>query len=129
MKVDIIQIKGSSVLVQYIGKDNLLHRCIVPERNMIILPSKEGIVDEDELEMAIPYGIPWTDFLADLEILITGDMIANSLISSGIWTKEDYTGKPREVSGAIQAVVLPSILSVLNDIVSKFEHKEEYSHE
>jgi hypothetical protein len=86
-------------------------------------------VPNEELEVGVPYGIPWADFLFEFNQVVTGDMVAKSLADAGIWTKEDFKSKPDQVIKAVQSIIVPSVMNALHKVVSKVEKQEEFTHE
>lgn len=53
-------------------------------------------VDSDNLDLAIPYGLPWEEF-------ITHPAIPEKLRQAGIYTYQDLVEKHQQALGAIQA--------------------------
>ena len=92
MRVKVIRQKGQVVLVQWEGQ-----RAYVPA---------EVVVDDycptEELEMGIPYGLPWAEIVGDL--VLTGEEIEVTLRKHGIWTLEDARKEPMKAATALLAV-------------------------
>ena len=92
MRVEVIRKKGQVVLVQWEGQ-----RAYVPA---------EVVVDDqcpsEELQMGIPYGVPWAEVVGDL--ILTGEEIEYTLRGHGIWTLEDVRKEPMKAAAALLAV-------------------------
>ena len=91
--VTVIKASDKSSLVEFI-KDGNIQRVYIPS-HMI----DDGMVEDETLEIGIPYGIPWETLLTPSA---TPASLAKALRSAGIWTLEDVQRKPSEVSGALQ---------------------------
>lgn len=74
-----IKIEGQSKLVESVD----YRRYVLP-------------VDSDNLDMAIPYGLPW-------EELVNHPAIPGKLRQAGIYTYQDLVEKHQQALGAIQA--------------------------
>ncbi len=91
------RVEGAALIQWPDGED--YKRAFVPPETL-----QEGQVDETVLEAAIPYGVPWEDFL-DIKAL-TPKRIAREMRRIGIWTIDDLRAKgpiaKQAVWGAIQ---------------------------
>jgi len=95
MRVTVIRRKQQTVLVEW--QDEGRWRAYVPA---------EAVTDDEcpseELQMGIPYGVPWAEVVGDL--VITGKQIEDTLKRHGIWTLEDAKKNPMKAATALQAV-------------------------
>ena len=83
---------GKSVLVEWRDKKGL-HRASIP------LDKFADKVDQELLEAAPPYGVPWAE--APIKAM-TGDDLQAALYAAGVWTSEDVLKQPQKVIGALQ---------------------------
>ena len=90
--VTVVSQSGKSVVVEWHDKKGL-HRASIPTDK---LAEK---VDQELLEAAPPYGVPWAD--APIKAL-TGDDLQAALYAAGVWTCEDVQKQPQKVIGALQ---------------------------
>lgn len=96
IKVNGIGRKGQTMLVQY-ADENGIQRVLIPPSSI----DEDGTVDEVELSLGIPYGLPWAEIV---QFKSTPETLANELRRRGIWTGEDMRADPSVVVGAFQAV-------------------------
>lgn len=89
--VKIVEMRGESALVEW-----NLKRAIIPASVI----HDDLTVSQDELEMGIPYGIPWEN----ITLTATSQALADHLRANGIWTREDLERNPSAAFGALQAV-------------------------
>jgi len=113
--VRVITSKREAVLIEVQDGGNL-RRLIIPESYV-----KDGQVSEDDLDRAIPYGVPWELYLKP--IVISPEDISNALKSNGVWTIEDFRNNPSIVHGAIMQAAR-SILRGLNVVVRQIEDRQ-----
>ena len=83
VQVRAIQAKAGSVLVEWLDKDGLFRRGFLPASSI-----EEGMADLNELDKAIPYGLPWEDYI---KVVATPESIANELRRRGVWTMGDLS--------------------------------------
>jgi hypothetical protein len=95
--VSLIRSTKDSILVEWKDKEGKLQRGYIP-----VSSYNNGNVLADELELSIPYGIPWEKHIGTRG---TPEEIANKLRSAGIWTKEDLFANTQAAIGAIQSVI------------------------
>ena len=101
MNVTVIQVQQQASLVEYIA-DGSSRRAIVPTDCVRITDGKkEGWVSDEEIEMAIPYGVPFDE----LVLTVSGLLLAEELHNSGVWTTSDIEANPDMVINAIRAVL------------------------
>jgi hypothetical protein len=100
VRVRVVRRSGSAALVEWLDNESL-RRATVPLSQIEFDDPKMGTVDEEILEMGIPYGLPWEEIIG--EIKITPSIIANTLRQHGIWTLEDIEGNSSKIVGALQA--------------------------
>ena len=81
--VHVIRAKAGSALVQWLDAGGMYHRGYLPTASVV-----DGAADLNELEKAIPYGLPFEDYI---EITATPQSIANELRKRGVWTFEDLS--------------------------------------
>lgn len=97
VRVEIIRRKGDTVLIRYFDNE---------ESKMVIMPtvsvSDQNEVEEEELELAIPYGMPWEEIAGNPTV--SGEDIAKELHRRGIWTLADLEVNMNAVVGALQSV-------------------------
>lgn len=96
-----IAAKGKSVLVEWIDARGMYRRGFVPVGKV-----KDQAVDLADLVKAIPYGLPWEQFI---QITATPESIANSLRKQGVWTFEDLS-KMNVVMRANQAFLVAEFM-------------------
>lgn len=96
MKVQIVRRKGNTTLVKYLDSGDVLRMVIVPSNSII-----DETVDNDVLEMAIVYGLPWEEIAT---IKAIPQMIADKLRQYNIWTLEDAQANPQTVTAALMSV-------------------------
>jgi len=93
--VKVLSSSGKSTLVEWLEKDGL-HRASLPAEKVA------EKVDQELLDAAMPYGVPW----ADAKIKpFTGAELQAALYAAGVWTAEDVMNKPQLVIGALQGLL------------------------
>lgn len=90
--VTVVSQSGKSAVVEWHDKKGL-HRASIPAD---LIAEK---VDQELLEAAPPYGVPWAD--APIKAL-TGDDLQAALYAAGVWTSEDVQKQPQKAIGALQ---------------------------
>jgi len=109
--VSVLKREGDVVLVEWV-KNGEAFRGYLPQA---VLGDKG--VFEDELEAAMPYGIPWADVLT---INSSVSELGKQLKNAGLWTAKDVSQNPRVVIGAIQAALQVDLTKVLT-VARQFE--------
>lgn len=84
LPVKVLGRKGPSVLVQWMDGETY-HRGYLPAGKI------GDEVDKKELAKAVPYGLPWENYIVLKEL--TPESIANQLRKRGVWTYEDLNIK------------------------------------
>lgn len=110
IEVKAIRSKGQVTLVEY-DDAGRTRRTLLPRNVVIEGEDKKLYVDEDSLDMGIPYGVNWEARLRDT-FTITGAKVAEQLEVSGIWTKEDYINNP----SVVQQAVLGAARGILTEL-------------
>jgi len=118
-EVNVIRKKGQAAVVEVEFEDGS-DWVVVPSHSLDESGGKT-YVSEEEIELAIPYGIPWDSLISN--VTIRGEVIAKELKKMGIRTKEDFNSKPNEVRGALFATLAP-ILRQLSAIAREHGAKE-----
>jgi hypothetical protein len=106
----LIKNDGNAALVEYV-EDGELKRKIIPRSAV----DENGQIDRFELEVGIPYGIAWADYI---QLDATPKDIERELHKAGIWTADDLRIKQQAAVGAIQTA-LGIHLGLLNIIVKE----------
>lgn len=116
IRVDIISIKGESILVQYIDDGKFLRR-FVPASKLAILKNDatHGLVSANVLSYAIPYGFAWEDVTLEFDTI----KFANELRNLGIWTAADALKNPNGLWSALRAGLAGTLSKIL--VEAKFE--------
>jgi len=122
IQVKVIRSKGHVSLVEW-NDSGRFRRVIVPRDVVFEGDNKVTYVDENSLEMGIPYGVSWESRLKKT-FQISNTQIAEQLEVSGIWTKEDYNNNPSVVHQAVLGAAR-EILSELYSIVHSIPSQEE----
>jgi hypothetical protein len=91
--IKIIQHQGHSALVEWM-EDKKVKRATVPA-NVI----KEEQVSKYQLDLGIPYGIPWSQ----IKLRASASKLEEELHRVGIWTAEDALNNAPAIVGALQA--------------------------
>lgn len=94
--VRLVEQRGPSAVVEYARPDGSPARAILPAGLV-----QDGAVEAGELELGIPYGLPWEEIC---QLAATPAALADALRRAGIWTLEDLRRSPKAAAGAIQAV-------------------------
>lgn len=96
VKVNVIRRKGQSALVQFVDDDGL-QRIELPSSSV----GEDGLVDELELGMGMPYGLRWEEIV---QFSVTPEMLADELRRRGIWTLDNLMVNMQGAVGAFQAI-------------------------
>lgn len=107
MKLQIKKIrrKGQVYLLEYTTTEDFVHQVFVPVDVCEEVDNNHVLVDEYELEIAIPFGFQWEYVLND--VVVSAEVIARALYRNGIRTYEDLQNKPNEFIGAIKEAAAP----------------------
>ena len=110
IRVDVISIKGESVLVQFVDDGKLLRR-YVPASKLAILKNDatHGLVHASVLSYAIPYGFAWEDVTLEFDTI----KFANELRNLGIWTAADALKNPNGLWSALRAGLADTLSKIL----------------
>lgn len=90
--VKVVGDSGQAVTVEWLAGQEI-RRATVPRGSIV-----DGAVDEDTLELGIPYGLPWEELCV---LRVTPERIAANLRRRGIWTAADLRKDP---NGALTAI-------------------------
>ena len=96
IKVNVIRRKGATTLVQYANDDGI-QRVSIPSTSV----NEGDLVDELELSLGIPYGLPWEEIV---KFGVTPEKLAAEFRKRGIWTLDDLTSDMQGAVGALLAV-------------------------
>lgn len=96
VSVKIVRRNLNSVLVEW-HQDEDFHRVTIPPEFI----DGEGKCHSADLELGIPYGVPFEDFIV---IKATPEKIARLLRNRGIWTVEDLMLQHQVVTGVFKTV-------------------------
>lgn len=108
--VQVIRKKNKSALVQWRADNGSLLRGTIPSAE-IDGENTETFVEPAVLEMAVPYGVAWSDFLQD--VLIPAEKIEQALHSAGVWTVDDMRLNPASVNSAIVSLVNINLVQLM----------------
>jgi len=100
----VVKVEGEAALVENDGEEGWERR-IVPNRIL-----NNGIVEKEEFDRGITYGLPWEDLLTPQ---VTPEVIANALRQRGIWTLEDVRRNPGKVLAALQSAYRLDFVAIL----------------
>lgn len=95
MDIKVIRAKGDAVLVEWLANGRFFRGIV--RREAVV----DGRCPQDELDAAIPYGVPWAEIIGELNA--TPQQIEDELHRVGIWTAEEAHANPQAVLGAIQS--------------------------
>lgn len=100
-EVTVIRHKGQSALVSYVEEGEEC-RVFVP---LVTVSEEDGksFVSTQNLQMGIPYGIPFDELLSESFTVRRGAVI-RELKRAGIWTVADYERNPGQIQSIIVAV-------------------------
>lgn len=120
VRVNVISIKGESILVQYEEGGTLLRRYI-PASKLSILKNDatHGVVSVEVLRHAIPYGYPWED----VELTFDQIKFANELRNLGIWTAADALKNPNGLWSALRAALADTLSKILVEARTEIRRK------
>ena len=110
-RVTIVSKNNETALVTW-DDNGKLRRGYVPRKSIV-----EGMVKESILEMAIPYGVDWSDF-PEIPILQKDDLI-EQLHRRGVWSVTDMRSNVQEVQAAIIEIAGIALVKVLEYANSK----------
>ena len=113
MQVKIIERQKQATLVEWIDALGP-HRSIIPADKV----GASENVDGHELDLGIPYGVPWEMILT---LTVTSHMIARLLRESGIWTEEDM----RRNINAVRAVFTEAYSIDLKNLIDSVRQARE----
>lgn len=116
VEVKIIRSKGRVTLVQW-DDAGRFRRTLVPRLEVLEGDNGKDYVEENSLDMGIPYGVNWEARIRK-SFIITGAKVAEQLEVSGIWTKEDYEQNPSIAQQAVLGAAR-EILTELYAIIHK----------
>ena len=102
-KVTIISAKGSAAKVSYTSDEGFKKIVLIPEDRI----SPEGLVDDETLLIAMPYGIEWEVEMEETIFEFTGKDVARALYNNGIYSALEVTGNPRGLVAAMQELTAP----------------------
>jgi hypothetical protein len=115
--------KSKSIPVQpalQIGKSTVYEWQVKGAVKRGILPPEkviDGKVDQELLEAAIPYGVPW----AEMPIKpFTGEQLEKALHDADLWTAEQVMKNARKAIGALQTLYLVHLGSLV-EFAAKYE--------
>ena len=112
--VRVVATTGKSSVVQWLDKKGL-HRASLPNDKV------SEKVDQELLEAAPPFGVPWAD--ASVKPF-TGDELQAALYAAGVWTAEDVMKRPQLVIGALQGLLWVHLGSLV-EFAAKYKLKNE----
>lgn len=107
-KVTEIAHKGTSALVEYFEEGRLKRR-VVPLPTIV-----DDTVDDKVLANGAPYGIDLTKLDLSRQLRAFPTMFETVCHNSGLWTKEDFLGKPTLVMSCLQAALNFDVSAVLD---------------
>lgn len=93
--VRVLSTTGKSALVEWVDKGGI-HRASLPAEKVA------EKIDQDTLDAAVPYGVPWADMPFKP---FTGQQLQAALYAAGVWTDETTNKRPDLVIGALQALL------------------------
>lgn len=67
------------------------------------LPNSDQPATPEELELAIPYGMNWSDYIVVKPV--TPEQVEQELYAHGIWTPEDALKSPAVVQSVIKKLI------------------------
>jgi hypothetical protein len=115
--------KKSSALVEVADDSGAPIRVCVPFESLLV--SSDGtdvMISENDLEMGIPFGVPWEFKLKD--VVIPAIKLARALRENGIWTAEDALKKPDAVKGALISSLSLSLSSIIEAAKANLNNEE-----
>lgn len=111
IQVKVISTKERASIVEYVDELGT-HRVIMDLKNLDTSSSAKPLYfDKEDLEEAIPYGVPWEDLITDK--VITGEKLGQALRDNGVWTYSDVFDHPMQVLDAIHSAFGLTVESVL----------------
>ena len=99
--------------VEWVDKKGV-HRGLIPAGKVV-----NGKVDQDTLDAAIPYGIPWAEFPLPK---LTGEDLQAAMYAAELRAPEDVLRQPQRVIGALQHLYKMHLRSLL-EFAAKYETK------
>jgi hypothetical protein len=119
LEVKVIRKKGHAAVIEAEFEDG--SAWVIVPTSAVEIVGDVAYVSEEQLELAIPYGIPWSSLLSNFTV--RGEVIAKELEKMGVRTKEDVASKPNEVRGALFATIAP-VLRQITAIARDYGAKE-----
>jgi hypothetical protein len=108
--VRVVSTTGKSALVEWQEKDGL-HRASLPA-------DKIGEkVDQELLDAAVPYGVPWADMPFKQ---FTGEQFQNAMYQADLWTDEQVRNNAQKVIGVLQTLYMLH-LGTIAEYADKFK--------
>ena len=94
VRVNVISRNHSGALVEFVEGQAV-------RRKTVAAAALDGEkIAQDDLDMGVPYGIPWADLV---QATVTPATIEKALHNAGVWTLEDLISNPRRAIGALQS--------------------------
>ena len=109
-----VSVTGKSTLVEWTDKKGL-HRAYVPSEKIM-----DGKVDQEVLEAAPPYGVPWKDMPFKSP---TGEDLQAAFYAAGLWTGRDVMKRAPEIFGLLQVLYGPHLGSLV-EFAEKYKLNE-----
>ena len=100
--VQVIRKKNRTALVQWRDDNGRLLRGTIPAEQ-VEESEQESTVDQSVLDMSVPYGVSWQDFMSD--IYISAEDVEVALHNAGVWTVQDMRLNPSTVNGVFISLV------------------------
>ena len=113
IKVKELRLRNDSVLVEYLDSSSKLQSCYIPQSEV-----KQGFVDEDILDMGIPYGEDWESLFSKYTLDVA--FLAETLHKNGIWTIEDFQNNGSKIPG----ILIRSLRFSVGRFLQEFRQKE-----
>lgn len=108
--IRVIYSKGIASIIEFLDDNGVPVRVSV-KRDLVHNGVSGFEIDEEELEYAIPHGIPFEEELPD-EFVITREMVVTAIRKAGVWTEEDFAKNPN----IIRSIVLSSAQEIIHNI-------------
>ena len=115
--VRIMREQDDRLLVEWVDTKGMLRSVFIGADELI-----DGRVDNDVLDEAIPYGVPWEEAFIVAQKKATPEVRANELRKVGIWTLDDLREKSRFVLGALKAGFMVEI-GELNKLATRLKEE------
>ena len=98
-------------LVEWTDKKGL-HRGYIPAGKVL-----DGKVDQDVLDAAVPYGVPWADMPFKQ---FTGEQFQTAMYQADLWTDEQVRNNAQKVIGVLQTLYMLH-LGAIAEYADKFK--------